>query len=241
MGLETANNIESLDEANPTPEDFVHDAATHLRMIKHVLKKQFPGRSGNGMSNPVIAAADDLSTLNNIAPWLAGKSFDTKGTTLLDMLKAIEAWAVMVSARIGLGTGTGTKPWELPVGSVYMNYDDARNPSIILGYGKWLEFARNKVLAGVNRNLTPASGTPYGMFHKGGLEGGQTDFEVVDHNHFVQGYTYAANPGAQARIRVEGTDLAKPSSGAFTSNNGTTAAWKNYPPFVTVYMWRRIP
>jgi hypothetical protein len=65
MGLEaqSTNTISGLNDNNPTNEDFLHDSAAHLRLIKYVLKHCFPGEKGFGLAEPITASEDDFNTL----------------------------------------------------------------------------------------------------------------------------------------------------------------------------------
>lgn len=63
MGLETASTIAELQETNPLPTDAVSAGDDHLRLIKAVLKSQFPGKGGNGLDAPLTATEDDLNNI----------------------------------------------------------------------------------------------------------------------------------------------------------------------------------
>lgn len=66
MGLEVANSIEELDQTWPTGVDPVNKGDDHIRLVKDVLKKQFPGVGGNGFAVPIVALEADLNaTLNS--------------------------------------------------------------------------------------------------------------------------------------------------------------------------------
>lgn len=61
MGLEVANNLEELDQTWPTGVDPVNKGDDHLRLLKKVLKEQFPGVGGNGFAIPITALEADLN------------------------------------------------------------------------------------------------------------------------------------------------------------------------------------
>ena len=70
MGLEVANSIEELDQTWPTGVDPVNKGDDHLRLIKDVLKKQFPGVGGNGFAVPITALEADLNnTIGSTSPF----------------------------------------------------------------------------------------------------------------------------------------------------------------------------
>ena len=65
MGLESTNYISGLDEDNPLGTDDVNEGDNHVRMIKDVLKKQFPGAGGAGFSKPITPSEDELNYMVN--------------------------------------------------------------------------------------------------------------------------------------------------------------------------------
>lgn len=70
MGLEAANFISQLDESWPTGLDPINKGDDHLRLIKQVLKDQFPGTAGDGYDTAILATEEDLNnctlTLGNL-------------------------------------------------------------------------------------------------------------------------------------------------------------------------------
>ena len=55
MGLETATTISGLQSTNPLSTDLINKGDDHLRLIKSVLKTQFPGAGGSGFAVPITA------------------------------------------------------------------------------------------------------------------------------------------------------------------------------------------
>ena len=82
MPLETGNVIENLDQSSPYPGEPVHLGDDHLRLIKAVLKNQFPGVLGDGYAIPITATEAELNYLTgttsnvnaNIAALQAGQA-----------------------------------------------------------------------------------------------------------------------------------------------------------------------
>ena len=64
MPLESANTIAQLDEQWPNGSDSVDRGDDHIRLIKSVMKKSFPGPTGNGFSTPLTV---DPALLNALA------------------------------------------------------------------------------------------------------------------------------------------------------------------------------
>lgn len=63
MPLETGNTISELDNRWPTGNDTATRGDDHLRLIKSILKKQFPGAGGQGFSKPITLEEDFLNGL----------------------------------------------------------------------------------------------------------------------------------------------------------------------------------
>lgn len=61
MGLEAANFISGLDKTWPTGLDPINKGDDHLRLVKSVLKGQFPGVGGDGYSEAILATEADLN------------------------------------------------------------------------------------------------------------------------------------------------------------------------------------
>lgn len=63
MGLEASNSIAGLDKNWPLSGDKTSRGDDHLRLLKSVLKAQFPGAAGEGFSIPIIASEAELNHL----------------------------------------------------------------------------------------------------------------------------------------------------------------------------------
>lgn len=66
MGLETGSTIASLITSNPTSSDPVNQGDDHLRLIKSVLKAQFPGAGGLGFATPITATEAEINALHGL-------------------------------------------------------------------------------------------------------------------------------------------------------------------------------
>jgi hypothetical protein len=66
MGLETGTTIANLDSTFPTAGDPRSEGDDHLRLIKSVLKSQFPGVGGNGFAVPITAKETELNFLSGL-------------------------------------------------------------------------------------------------------------------------------------------------------------------------------
>ena len=112
----------------------------------------------------------------------------------------------------------------------------ATNPSTLLGYGTWSAFAAGRMLVG--------------------LDSGQTEFDVVEetggaktvtltstempaHTH-VENQNSATTGGLagwSARDTSTNTSVA---TGYSTASTGGGGAHANLPPYIVVYMWKRV-
>lgn len=63
MPLEAGTTIAQLDDRYPIASDPGSRGDDHLRLIKGVLKKQFPGKDGNGFAKPITVSEDFLNGL----------------------------------------------------------------------------------------------------------------------------------------------------------------------------------
>ena len=66
MGLETGSTIASFITSNPTSSDPVNQGDDHLRLIKSILKAQFPGAGGLGFTIPITATESELNALHGL-------------------------------------------------------------------------------------------------------------------------------------------------------------------------------
>ena len=126
-----------------------------------------------------------------------------------------------------------------PVGSIYITAN-ATNPSVLFG-GTW-EQLKGKFLVGVDSSDTD--------FETSGKTGGEkthtlTVDEMPSHNHSPR----YANTGGRLSLSSYGTggynmswknDGPKNSGDIDTTFSGGSQAHNNLPPYMTVYMWKRI-
>jgi hypothetical protein len=66
MGLETGSTISSFITSNPTSSDPVNQGDDHLRLIKSILKAQFPGAAGNGFATAITATEAELNYVHGV-------------------------------------------------------------------------------------------------------------------------------------------------------------------------------
>jgi len=66
MPLEAGTTIEDLDSSYPLGGDSLNKGDDHLRLIKAILKTQFPGVDLNGFKIPIIATEDELNFISGV-------------------------------------------------------------------------------------------------------------------------------------------------------------------------------
>lgn len=130
--------------------------------------------------------------------------------------------------------GGATNPY--PVGAIYMSVEST-NPSTLFG-GTWQRIKDTFLLAA-------------GPNHAAGTTGGAetvklTLSQIPDHTHTIYG-----NPGSSGGTPARGIMVNPESGDLFAWSNyqqetyepsrvGAGAAHNNMPPFLTVYMWKRV-
>ncbi len=125
-----------------------------------------------------------------------------------------------------------------PVGSIYHNETDDRNPSVILGFGEWESSAPGRVLVG-----KAAAGT----FATAGATGGEethtlTIAEMPSHNHTAVRDFYAYQNIGWGATEGSGANrwASLASSNQLTANRGGGESHNNLQPYAVVYRWVRV-
>lgn len=148
-----------------------------------------------------------------------------------------------------------------PVGSIYTNANVSTNPVSLLGFGTWEEFGTGRVLVGVD--------TGNAAFDTVRETGGSADAITVAHTHTFSATSGAMSTNAshvhniqhstngnwgslnygsynnanalQANATTDSTNIDHTHSvSGTTASTGSSATNANLPPYITVYMWRRI-
>ena len=84
MPLENATTLSGLDSTWPLGLDSASRGDDHLRLLKAVLKAQFPGAGGQGFSKPITVTEDQLNALPQHVADITGKMFPV-GTVVFRM------------------------------------------------------------------------------------------------------------------------------------------------------------
>ena len=126
-----------------------------------------------------------------------------------------------------------------PVGSIYITAN-ATNPSVLFG-GTW-EQLKGKFLVGVDSSDTD--------FETSGKTGGEKTHilkvdEMPSHNHLLYGSPYGSADWVEGGVQRAKYDVnQKTASNTYpigpVLDTGGSKAHNNLPPYMTVYMWKRI-
>lgn len=182
------------------------------------------------------AMATEFRTFENIN----GYSYDADKTDTIyaeDLNKisgAIEDLETQVAGIVAAAVAAAREA-IYPVGSIYHNETDDRNPSVILGFGEWESSAPGRVLVG-----KAASGT----FATAGATGGKethtlTIAEMPSHGHNVRWDGLYIGSGASFRLIP--VDSGSNTTGNNTViANGSGQAHNNLQPYKVVYRWVRV-
>lgn len=210
MPLENATTISQLDATWPLGLDSASRGDDHLRLLKAVLKAQFPGASGQGFSKPITVKEDDLNGLPARVDGLANKFFPV-GTVVLRM-------DATNPGSIYGGT------WNLITGDAALSFGNgaAQSGGVSGNNNPGVPLPEHSHGAGHNLSLGNSGNHQHGFTaiqygggnHIGqgsnviGGQGSATDW-AGDHNHPIYGGIQISNAGTPgATIDVRGGRIA---------------------------------
>jgi len=108
MPLEAATSLEQLQDTWPLGGDSLNKGDDHVRLIKQVLKTQFPGVDLNGFKIPITATEDEINFLSGVTTPIQTQ-FDDLGVRVtaneLAIANLIEAGTKMVFYQAAAPTG----------------------------------------------------------------------------------------------------------------------------------------
>lgn len=102
MGLESGNYISDLDEANPTSSDIKGLGDNHLRLIKHVLRYQFPNFTAAPVTLTIAQLNDVINKASLTSPAFLGTP--TAPTAVIGTNTTQLATTAFVMTAVGSGT-----------------------------------------------------------------------------------------------------------------------------------------
>lgn len=143
-----------------------------------------------------------------------------------------------------------------PVGSLYMNASDDRNPNLIFGFGTWVKVS-GRFIAGQDSGDTdfdtPGETGGSKTHNHGGSTGGTalTTEQIPSHNHMLPegGADYAVYGTATGQPNTIVEDFSSSrtasirslvsSTGGGEAHSHSIGSESNLPPYFVAYIWRR--
>ena len=210
MPLENASTIEQLDSTWPLGLDSSSRGDDHLRLLKAVLKAQFPGASGRGFSKPITVTEDELNTLPQKVADL--------GNTLFPVGSVVMRMDAVNPATLYGGT------WQLITGDATITFGNGsaqsgnaignNNPSVPLpqhdhkaGHNLSARVVDDHVHGGVPARIRVevggSTGTLYSVYNDGSTS------PAGRHGHIIDGSVGISNKGTpNPTIDVRGARIA---------------------------------
>lgn len=131
-----------------------------------------------------------------------------------------------------------------PVGSIYINAEDSRNPAVIFNFGTWSAIGAGRVLLGSGTGIDTSGVT---KIFEAGSQGGEyehelTKEEIPPHQHATAwGESHNGKYGDTGSRNNAGYSLPYDHDNYewLTSVQGGGQGHNNIQPYITVYMWKR--
>jgi hypothetical protein len=215
MGLETGTTISQLDSTWPLGGDQVSSVDNHARLIKSILKTQFPGAGGLGFNTPIITTEAELNAIHN-------KVLDAfPSGTKIPFYQATPpvGWTLanpgtnytLVSAGAGgtIGGGAGRNDNLVTGCTVVPDHQHAQQGTFTTGVSNQ-SLNHNHSLNGavgvhayfgvsVGKSLPNSGPNDFAISTAGGIAGtGLSDLTSHNHNVTISGQTSNVNAGAGA-------------------------------------------
>lgn len=160
MTVETGTTIADLDNNWPLNTDPVNEGDDHIRLIKSILKTQFPG-AGSGYATPITATEAELNALSGVTGNVQSR------------LNALEA--LLPAGTILLFGSTPPPGWSLVDNTTARNLVVSNSPNSTGGSEDAFSFSKNHFHATAGHTLT-LSELPA---HRHRLEGLVLDFSTT--------------------------------------------------------------
>lgn len=133
-----------------------------------------------------------------------------------------------------------------PVGSLYMNASDSRNPNLIFGFGTWTQvqgrFIAGQLTADADFGTAGATGGSKTHNHSGNTGGtALTVDQIPSHSHISNAGVTAAGSLTgvfDGNANLSGT-ITTGATGGGQAHSHTIGSDSNLPPFFVAFIWRR--
>lgn len=169
MGLEAATHISDLVATNPTGTDQKLQGDDHIRMLKSVLKTDFPNITG-----PITGTQAQLNALTAIFPLTDDYYIRANGTAALELRTPAQVRSD-VGADNASNLSSGTIPEARLPGTLALDYSAG---------GEW-NFDTEAVLLGSALTALPAGITQCQLFRAGAFAGAPSGFATGTAGHLV--------------------------------------------------------
>ena len=219
MGLEAANTIQGLQASNPLGSDSEGQGDDHLRLIKSVLKTQFPGAGGSGFNTPITSTEAELNFLSGVT-----SSVQAQLNTLTSSLSSLNA--LLVAQRIPIG------------GLVELNV--STNPGTLFGYGTWSAYGEGRTTVALDVSQTE--------FDVVGEVGGEKTHLLTALESGLRAHTHVLSDSRNVTSMSSGGSSGFAAGTSYLGQAGiasvaaqqATNEHNNLQPYVVVYRWIRV-
>jgi hypothetical protein len=231
-------------------------------VAQYVKSTNFAVKDGLAQGDPgKIVKGTEIDTEFNAIASAIGTKADTNSPTFTGVPLAPTATGTTNNTQIATtafvqsaitAAVTATLSAAYPVGSIYTNATSSTNPATLLGFGTWSAFGAGRMMVGFNGSDP--------LFDSAEETGGSKDAIVVSHTHtgttasngahthtFPLGDNNNDNsaPAAASNGSVVNPTGTTNSNGAHThtfttDSTGSSGTNANLPPYITVYLWKRI-
>jgi hypothetical protein len=175
MPVESAATISGFDSSYPLPNDPMLQGDDHLRLIKAVLKSQFPGVGGQGFAKVITATEDQINSLTGVTgniqnrlAFLEGNLLAPSGTVMLFGGVVPTGWSVVPQANDRLliltgnagNTGGSESPYSFNKSHAHSTQSQTLTQNQIPSHTHTL--GDGAILQQGQANLVPFGGTTFG-------------------------------------------------------------------------------
>jgi len=216
MGLETAAYIDQLVAENPLGTDSKSQGDNHIRLLKSVLKSQFP-TLGEVVINATGAQINTLTEITATPAEINKLDGVTSTTEQLNLVATVPVERTSIYDAV------------YPIGCIYQS-TVATSPTTLFPGTTWTAFAAGRVLAGYDSGDNDFSA---------GLSGGSkthtmTVAEMPTHTH-----DFTAMALVTGSLNTTGSSVKSESQSLTTEPTGSGNAFNIMQPYKVVYMWTR--
>jgi hypothetical protein len=237
MPVETGTTLAQLDETWPLTGGAIPEGDDHIRLLKSVLKDQFPGSVGNGFNKAITASEDEINYLSGVTSGVQAQLDAQAGidTDHENRITALEA------------SNPADAAW--PIGSVFFSAS-AANPNGQLGVGVWTRISEGRFIVGQGTGTDANSATrnyPAGNDVVGEYQHTLTESEMPGHSH-SKTYQYVAGGALNLGFIYNDPEVYHGGGDSrSTANNktmttttvGNDQPHENSPPAFGLYIWQR--